>query len=410
MKHMIMPAPTSLSPASPSANPAHYVYPSRNGLAMEYQLAEGRERAHLGTPSFFTSSSMSSFTIPNGSLDISTPCQPWQLPYHVSSTRMATLDHLPLTTAEYDAHTLFPHPTPTSESLPLNHTIWQHNSEARNSNLHKRPDASFSLNHVYITSPIQEPCSLPQYEHSFGPASSHEPLTRPLIDLQALSLKPNLNHEATNPDQNQQAQPHFRERVLNQAYSAYNDLLGNIQASRKANHMKTTSGFDILSKSFVYPKPPKPKNANPKDMRQGNLNDFQRKPAELEMVSTQDLSTSHTILTRGALQRNDVDFRAAHSGLPAWFDSVATGNFQTPPSKSHVLPYLPASLNASTLTVNPSPTVVAKSSLSVLKNLCEQSNWQWVDGLLLGGCLSYGLERFSDALIWFSRVVALDSR
>jgi hypothetical protein len=57
-----------------------------------------------------------------------------------------------------------------------------------------------------------------------------------------------------------------------------------------------------------------------------------------------------------------------------------------------------------------SPSLIAKSSLEMLTNLCEQSGWKWVDGILLGGCLHYGLEHYEDALEWFKRIISLDER
>jgi len=55
-----------------------------------------------------------------------------------------------------------------------------------------------------------------------------------------------------------------------------------------------------------------------------------------------------------------------------------------------------------------SPFLGAKSSLEMLNNLCEQSGWKWVDGMLLGGCLHYGLEHYEEALEWFKRIKSLD--
>lgn len=45
-----------------------------------------------------------------------------------------------------------------------------------------------------------------------------------------------------------------------------------------------------------------------------------------------------------------------------------------------------------------------------LSHLCEQSDWKWMDGMLLGGCLSYSVDDYEGALEWFSRLVALDPR
>ncbi|QUC22195.1 uncharacterized protein UV8b_06436 [Ustilaginoidea virens] len=54
------------------------------------------------------------------------------------------------------------------------------------------------------------------------------------------------------------------------------------------------------------------------------------------------------------------------------------------------------------------PISNAFASLDVLSSVCEQYQWKWVEGMLIGGCLQYGLERYAEALEWFSRIVKVD--
>ncbi|KAF3353821.1 hypothetical protein VdG1_08004 [Verticillium dahliae VDG1] len=56
-----------------------------------------------------------------------------------------------------------------------------------------------------------------------------------------------------------------------------------------------------------------------------------------------------------------------------------------------------------------SPSSSANASLETLTHLCEQSSWKWIDGMMLGGCLLYGLDRFEDASDWFSRIIELNA-
>ena len=50
----------------------------------------------------------------------------------------------------------------------------------------------------------------------------------------------------------------------------------------------------------------------------------------------------------------------------------------------------------------------ATKALEVLTQLCQESEWQWVDGILLGGCLAYALSNYEKALQWYYRVLACD--
>ena len=66
---------------------------------------------------------------------------------------------------------------------------------------------------------------------------------------------------------------------------------------------------------------------------------------------------------------------------------------------------------ATPLLISPQHAVIeARRALEILDSLCQESNWQWVDGILLGGCLAYGLEQFQSALQWYERVLACDPK
>lgn len=56
------------------------------------------------------------------------------------------------------------------------------------------------------------------------------------------------------------------------------------------------------------------------------------------------------------------------------------------------------------------PATAALSALEILGRLCHESGWQWTDGMLLGGCLAYGLGDHDRAMKWYSKVLACDSR
>lgn len=52
----------------------------------------------------------------------------------------------------------------------------------------------------------------------------------------------------------------------------------------------------------------------------------------------------------------------------------------------------------------------AKSALDMLTILSQESGWRWIDGMLLGGCLAYGLEEYQIALEWYSKIIKADPR
>ncbi|KAI9675137.1 MAG: hypothetical protein M1817_001545 [Caeruleum heppii] len=69
----------------------------------------------------------------------------------------------------------------------------------------------------------------------------------------------------------------------------------------------------------------------------------------------------------------------------------------------------PFSTYSSVFDVSATPTSKAMVALELMTQLCEQSEWCWVDGILLGGCLAYGLKDYAKALRWYSKILEIDS-
>lgn len=58
----------------------------------------------------------------------------------------------------------------------------------------------------------------------------------------------------------------------------------------------------------------------------------------------------------------------------------------------------------------PPPAAAAVTAIELLSRLCQESGWEWIDGMLLGGCLAYGLGDFRKALKWYTKVLSCDSK
>ncbi|CAO1597912.1 hypothetical protein XANCAGTX0491_001701 [Xanthoria calcicola] len=57
---------------------------------------------------------------------------------------------------------------------------------------------------------------------------------------------------------------------------------------------------------------------------------------------------------------------------------------------------------------DPSPTAAALCAIEILSKLGQESGWRWTDGMLLGGCLAYGLGEYTKAFKWYSKVLQCD--
>jgi hypothetical protein len=197
-------------------------------------------------------------------------------------------------------------------------------------------------------------------------------------------------------------QPDFKEKALSQAYRCYADLVGQVQGSKKTGFNKGTVSTEIAaSKHLIFPKPPRPRRENcVSQVHQGNgsvnLGNTSLHP-KVPMAG-------ECILTR----RHEHGFgqNQAQPSSPFYAGVDQFRALHTAPSTHSIA--LADKLHFSSPAA--SPITDARTSIELLKSLCEQSQWAWIDGALILGCLHYALEEYSNSLQCFSRVISLDPR
>ncbi|KAK1756904.1 family 41 putative glycosyltransferase [Echria macrotheca] len=241
--------------------------------------------------------------------------------------------------------------------------------------------------------PYMLPLSSRPIDDGFG-SHDYSRQHTPVHSLQALSLKTaSANAEPASPAR-------FRERALQHAHKAYNDLLYYLSHAKKIHHGRSGSGSRASGKMVVYPKPPRTL-ATVEPSAEAHAPIY----PEVSLSYAQHLAQKEAVAravgfgTPASLVRGN-----AHDRIPAHNPTVAaeilTGQ------NGMMNPY--AVKHRRFNEFGSSPLQNAKASLEILSTLCEQSGWKWVDGMLLGGCLHYGLEHYEDALEWFRRIVGLD--
>jgi hypothetical protein len=184
----------------------------------------------------------------------------------------------------------------------------------------------------------------------------------------------------------------FREKTLSWAHTIYVDLLAFLHQSKKeAKLLNPSQGSKPYSKTSIYPKPPRQPAPYPGVSHSARLSS---KVGEYNNVRS-DMSGGLRAPQTAPLAPNyDVwqNTEARDPLKPPTFHESYTHHVQ--------IPQYP----------RVSPAAKAKEALELLTNLCEQSGWNWIDGMLLGGCLAYGLEQYESALDWYSKIIALDSK
>jgi hypothetical protein len=190
--------------------------------------------------------------------------------------------------------------------------------------------------------------------------------------------------------------PRFKEKTLSWAHSIYVDLLAFLHQSKKENRQsRQFHGFRTYSKNSIYPKPPR----QPTSYIASHWGDFDTGVSGGSNLRSRIGST--TVNSVHTLGNGNLGIWPGAHGQIEFRHHGRSSNQDTP---HYISPFQASSTHAS------SPLSKAREALDMLTTLCDQSGWCWIDGMLLGGCLAYGLEEYHKALDWYSKIIALDPK
>ncbi|KAJ5934120.1 hypothetical protein N7466_003667 [Penicillium verhagenii] len=208
--------------------------------------------------------------------------------------------------------------------------------------------------------------------------------------------------EQTTPVNNSE----FKEKILSWAHGVYVDLLATIHQARR--NSLSNGGADGQNSRFlkpsIYPKPPRQPgldfSQNPPEISRHNSypstqHDLQRQKFGFQRMH--DPNLNNLLPAHGQNRRPSLNKFGQHSRTSDTRMHDA-GRFTSTPSRF-----------SSSLFNDGSPVTNAKSALEMLSHLCHESHWQWIDGMLLGGCLAYGLGDYHKAMRWYHRIIVRDS-
>jgi hypothetical protein len=202
----------------------------------------------------------------------------------------------------------------------------------------------------------------------------------------------------------------FREKALANAHRTYVDLLAYIHSTKKTHSGRSSNGSRSSSKMVIFPKLPNP----PKQPASG----FGRHQPRSLYAYTKSMDDGYR--TSGHSGPTSSYMSQGQGGVPdlAQMSHNVNHNFSVGREVTNAAYYhlfnnegsRYGTPDMSRPPIAPSAVSSALAAVEMLHHLCEQSGWKWVDGMLLGGCLYYGLEKYEHALEWFSRIVAMDDR
>ena len=218
--------------------------------------------------------------------------------------------------------------------------------------------------------------------------------------------------EEGKPTTNQRELVQFKEKALCWAHRIYVCLLASIQQSRHSSSFNRSHG-ERQFHSSVYPKPPRQSSfpsAIPAHLESDNEHTYSSRNWKERRPQAPGLASGLTC-SRGT--------HGHHEFSQPW-ESQSSYKWQLYKQQHHFV-HAAQSRNApggtnsggyDSVSIYPesSPVTAALSALELLSKLCHESGWQWTDGMLLGGCLAYGLGDYSRAMKWYSNVLCCDPR
>ena len=237
------------------------------------------------------------------------------------------------------------------------------------------------------------------------------------------------------------ARAQHRDEIFAWAQNIYKELIAFIHHTRKANRQgKHGNGSQQPSRLDIYPRPPRHPSQESVQTLRGQH--YERSS------STSSISDRHNELPHG----HSGPSPGVANSIPGLYHSKSTGwnqfDFQDPHaaynrrhsyqaplgtgSSSLQGPILPLDKyrtlrRTSGISVaqamqggyngpispygnSPTPNANAMAAFEKVSQLCQESDWKWIPGLLLAGCLAYGLGDYQHAHNLYNQILEQDSK
>ena len=208
---------------------------------------------------------------------------------------------------------------------------------------------------------------------------------------------------------------HFREKVLMWAYRIYGGLLAAIEQTRRnALNEQHTAGLQYQSSCYPHP----PRRPYPSWSNSYGRNHRTGDPNIAMQVSLKDVNNALNQPFSSTQMGNRSPIRHISASQPSSANCTSQPISQIrqrwhlrdggPRSSSlgSQSSYVPSHLSPDIHATSPSAAAVY--AMEMLNRLCQESALEWIDGMLLTGCLSYGLGDYNKAMKWYLKVLQRD--
>lgn len=221
-----------------------------------------------------------------------------------------------------------------------------------------------------------------------------------------------------------------RDKTFSWALQQYRELLAFIHHTRRQQHQgRQVSGQQsVPQRPSFYPKPPRPSPAGSslqiaktKADAEGSCKSGGADPP-VSSPRIDSIAEDHNSFSK----RSGTGLASVSSATVPFYDNdyhrrASHDQFQRSPqfptefsAQGDRQRTLRRSTGSSVSTMfspqDDSPPSRATAALSQMTRLCQDTHWQWIDGMHLGGCLAYGLGNYQKALKWYNKVLERDPK
>ena len=209
----------------------------------------------------------------------------------------------------------------------------------------------------------------------------------------------------------------FKEKVLMWAHRIYCNLLASIEQTRRNSSHEQQNGGTIHPPGY-YPHPPRRPYPSWSNSHSRDRSYHNTKVPSAEQLRAGKTSLEYSLQASKSHMRRQSGDRAMDTQSPSEYPSMhpkvqsrqrwqsrdaslRSHSFTAQPS--YVPPQLASDKHAN------SPSAAAVYAMEMLGRLCQESGLEWTDGMLLIGCLAYGLSDYNKAMKWYFKVLQRDS-
>ena len=208
---------------------------------------------------------------------------------------------------------------------------------------------------------------------------------------------------------------HFREKVLMWAYRIYGGLVASVEQTR---HMYPNEHSTARTKHHSNYHTHPPRRPYPSWSNSHGRND---RSTDLYIATQASVKDVYSVLNQSlaSIRVGKDSLGAQGSAFQASSTDCESLQYEQSQQRWHSLDADPRSCSLgaqsnctprhfSTDMHTTSPSAAAVNAMDMLGRLCQESGFEWTDGMLLTGCLAYGLGDYNKAMKWYLKALQLD--